>query len=389
VYLLEKKIKSIDDLMSIADLDPRHQTGEIIGSMTTSVHPRVFDVIAKFIEKNQNDHVLFPSLSAIEEELISETKRMLGLSEDIRGVITSGGTESNILALYAFKKTFSSRTVISLESAHQSISKAAALLELNIVKVKVNDDGYYNPDELQGMLARYPNSVLVLTMGTTEIGRVDPITPIIDSIRKYHIHVHIDGAMGGFTYPFTNPKEFSKYVELVNEGLASFSTDYHKFPGAPIPSSVLFISRILEDKLKWDSHYMPAGYQKGLLGTRPGYSAAGALATLLLKGRDGLAYSAIRSYNLALETMNTLKSKWNLSIPRPDVPLLCVGLGEKELVYRAWSFLWSYGIRTYFCSKPPGLRIVFMPHIKKKHIDRFIDKLLEFFEQGSREYHER
>ena len=386
---MNKKIQHIEDLMRIADIDPKHQTGEIIGSMTTNIHPRVFDVIAKFIEKNQNDHVLFPSLSIIEEELISETRSILGLSENVSGVITSGGTESNILAIYVAKKTFNSKVVISLESAHQSINKAAALLDLNIVKVKINDDGYYNSDELQSILARYPNSILVITMGTTEIGRVDPITPIIDSIIKYNIHVHIDGAMGGFTYPFTNPQEFDKYVELVDEGLASFSTDYHKFPGAPIPSSVLFINNKLENKLRWSSHYMPAGYQKGLLGTRPGYSAAAALATLLLKGKDGLAKSAIESYGLALDTMKTLKEKFDLVIPKPDVPLICVGLGKEEIVSKAWKFLWDSGIKTYYCSRPPGLRVVFMPHVKKKHVDKFVEKLSEFLRNIYSETHDR
>lgn len=371
-------VDTLEDILRLADIDPKHQTGEIVGSMTTNIHPKVFDVILKYIEKNQNDTTLYPSLSIIEGELISRTREILGLTDNVRGIITSGGTESNILAIFAAKKVYGSRTVIYLESAHQSVAKAAALLELNSVKVPVDINGYYGKGLLEKVLAKNPNSILVLTMGTTEIGRVDPIEPVIDAIGKYNVHLHIDGAMGGFTYPFTHSKSFAKYAELINEGLASFSADYHKFVGAPVPSSVLFLNASMEEKVKWGSHYMPSGYQKGLLGTRPGYSAAGALATLLIKKKEGLSKSALEAYSLALHTKEALENKAAFTIPKPDVPLLCIGLGDMELAKRAWEFLWNNGIKTYYCSKPAGLRIVFMPHVTKKHTQRLIERLLQF-----------
>lgn len=381
----ETRIERLEDIMKLADIDPKHQTGEIIGSMTTNIHPRVFDIVSKFIEKNQNDHVLFPSLSIIEDSLLKETRRILGISEDVKGLITSGGTESNILAIYAAKKIYGSKTIISLESAHQSINKAALLLDLNRITLSVDNNGFYNSEEMVKTLARNPNSILVLTMGTTEIGRVDRVDYIVDYIIKYHIHLHIDAAMGGFTYPFTNTREFEVYRELIHQGLASFSTDYHKFPGAPVPSSVLFFNPRMEEAIRWKSHYMPAGFQKGLLGTRPGYSAAGALATLLLRGEEGLSNMAKEALSLALWTKNKLENSWNFEIPTPDVPLICIGMGNEELARRAWKHLWDNGIKTYYCSKPIGLRVVFMPHVTKRSIEKLVGRLLEVLQHNIRE----
>jgi len=377
------KIENLEDLMRLADSDPRHYTGEIVGSMTTSVHPKVFDVVAKYIEKNQNDHVLFPSLSVVERELLSTTKEMLGLAEEVGGAVTSGGTESNILALYAWKRRYNVRAVIHMESAHQSIVKAAALLGLRTVKVSVDRDGYYNREELERAIARNPNSILVITMGTTEIGRVDPIAPLLDLVEKYNVHVHIDGALGGFTYPFTNKEDFKEYAELVNRGVATLSADYHKFPGAPVPSSALFFERRLEEAIVWESQYMPAGTQKGLLGTRPGYSAAGALATLIVKGKSGLERDAKESLSTALWTRDKLTDLGRFYIPKPDVPLICIGFESSGAIREAWKYLWESGIKTYFCSKPQGLRVVFMPHVRRKHAERLVEKLEEFFRKSS------
>lgn len=80
---------------------PRHSDGSILGSMTTQPHPTAVKAFTEFIHVNGNDPVVFP---VVREALEILVKGVGGLIKAQHGLYTSGGTESNILALYVARK---------------------------------------------------------------------------------------------------------------------------------------------------------------------------------------------------------------------------------------------------------------------------------------------
>lgn len=366
-------------IYEIAKEDPVHEAGEILGSMTTPPPSEVVKLITYFINKNAGDPKLFKSIQMITERLVQLTKELLGIDEELDSVVTSGGTESNILAIYAYRQKTKRQLIVAPDTAHFSIDKASNLLSMKRVVVTTNEAGNFAIEDFAREL-RNKNAVSVLTLGTTELGSVDDVEGVIDFLADTNTPLHIDAALGGFTYPFTHKKKFDKMLsKVINSGIDfSISIDYHKFVGAPIPSGIIFFKKGMLDYIKFRVNYMLTDAQYGLLGTRPGYSAAGALATLLFYGKNRLEDMAKSSLDVALWYRNKILSENLGFVPNvPEVPVVCsqiFGIERDELL----DYLASKRIFLYKCDKAKGIRIVAMPHVKKEHLQRVIDELLEY-----------
>lgn len=132
--------KIISELKKRLDYDFSFSSGRIVGSMCTSPHPFAQSVFCLNIEKNLGDHGLFPSTAQIEKEVIGMLASLLSYSEAV-GNIVSGGTEANIPALWVARNstTRQKNEVIVPDSAHFCFDKAANLLKLKLIKVKLNN----------------------------------------------------------------------------------------------------------------------------------------------------------------------------------------------------------------------------------------------------------
>ncbi len=369
---MDPPIEIYKKILKISENDPLHDKGEILGSMTTSMSPQIMKIVHHFIEKNLGDTFLFHSLKEINNLLLKKTRKALSLPLS-KGLLTSGGTESNILALYAWREALGIKNVIHFEDAHHSIKKACRLLGLECINVSTNK----MDEELEIMVNNKKDSVIVATMGVTDNGRIDNINRIIEVIGEKEIPIHVDAAFGGFTFPFTHPETYQFYISLLEKHrLFTFSVDYHKFLGSPAPASMLFFPNMIEKYLYFDAPYLPEKIQPGILGTRPGYSSAAALYLLEYYGEKGLKERALKAYSLTKYTFRVVKeSKLADKLVEPLVPILCLGYHSEEFAYEVWKSLWEKRFFTYPCRQGRGVRIVFMPHLEKNHIDSFIDTL--------------
>ena len=111
---------------------PRHIDGGILGSMTTWPHEVGVVAFNRFIHVNGNDPVLFPVVRECEEKLVSEVGSLYSAKY---GLHTSGGTESNILAILAAIRNTGSRVVVAPSTVHKSIDKACILMNCKLVKI--------------------------------------------------------------------------------------------------------------------------------------------------------------------------------------------------------------------------------------------------------------
>jgi len=112
-------------LRDARERDFTFSSGRILGSMCTLPHPVAVRAYRMFMETNMGDPELFPGTREVEEEAIDMVGRMLHAPLASGGRMTSGGTESNLTALWIFKNMSGRNEVIVPESAHFSFRKAS------------------------------------------------------------------------------------------------------------------------------------------------------------------------------------------------------------------------------------------------------------------------
>lgn len=373
--LPEKTI--LEELESKLQTDFSYKSGKIIGSMCTNPHPLARKVFSRYLEKNLGDSGLFPAATKIEKETI----RMLGTilsNPKASGHIVTGGTEANILALWAAKK-LADKTICQVivpASAHCSFDKAGDLLGLKIVKVKLNDRFQVDVEAVRKAM-NFETIAIVGIAGTTGLGVVDPIDELSELAVTNNLYFHVDAAFGGFVLPFM--KELGHDVPSFDfslPGVSSITVDPHKMGMAPIPAGgILFRNENLRKTVSCDIPYLSGGETEHatLVGTRSGASAAAVYAVMNHLGRHGyqkivkecmrltlrLAQEIpkIKGFKLAIEpTTNVIGLRSNLfSIPRI----------AQELRQRGWAI-------SLF---PNHVRIVIMPHVREIHVERLLQDL--------------
>ena len=159
-------------------------------------------VYARFLEKNLGDSGLFPATAELEKETIQMIGSLLS-NEKASGHIITGGTEANILALWAAKKSAKKEKceVIVPASAHCSFDKAGDLLDIKIVRVRLDSKFQVDTDAVAKAIT--PNTIAVVGVaGTTGLGAVDPIARLSEIALDNGLYLHVDAAFGGFVLPF-------------------------------------------------------------------------------------------------------------------------------------------------------------------------------------------
>ncbi|HEY2698318.1 MAG TPA: aminotransferase class V-fold PLP-dependent enzyme [Pseudonocardiaceae bacterium] len=151
-------------------------------------------------------------------------------------LITSGGTESNQLALLLARELTGSVTPVCGINSHHSVARAAWLLGLPQPIVVDCANERIRPDALRAALAETLGPTLVVaTAGTTNAGAIDPLPVIADLARAHNARLHVDAAYGGSLL-------FSLAHAPLLEGIERADTvalDLHKLGWQPIPAGVL------------------------------------------------------------------------------------------------------------------------------------------------------
>ncbi|CAL2078155.1 Diaminobutyrate-pyruvate transaminase & L-2,4-diaminobutyrate decarboxylase [Tenacibaculum sp. 190524A02b] len=196
----------------------------------------------------------------IEQEVIKWISNELTLPETTDGVFTSGGTQSNFMALlmardhYAFANygvnikqngwfdEVSKFRIFCSEKAHFSIKKNAALLGMgydSVIPVKTDDEMRMDVNELVLAIEKVKQEgnipiAVVATLGTTDYGSFDPLETISKVAKEYKMWLHADGAYGGCFVLTDTHKHHFEYMDKVD----SVTIDFHKTLFQPVCSSV-------------------------------------------------------------------------------------------------------------------------------------------------------
>ncbi|MFJ2790888.1 pyridoxal phosphate-dependent decarboxylase family protein [Streptomyces sp. NPDC087290] len=154
-------------------------------------------------------------------------------------LITTGGTESNQLALLLARERNGPVQTICATNAHHSITRAAWLLGLPTPLTIPAPNGVMDLTALHQALTHHRHQPLLVTAtaGTTDTGQIDPLTAIADLCTTHGAELHIDAAYGG-------PLLFSPTHRNKIHGLDrahSVTLDLHKLGWQPAPAGILAV----------------------------------------------------------------------------------------------------------------------------------------------------
>ena len=355
-------------LRSILGKLPDHYTGGILGSMTTPPHPLGAAVFQLFHLYNINDIELFAELRKLEVEAAAMMGEIMGCRA-CTGMVTSGGSEANLAALYLARE-HGYRTVYAAPTAHDSVFKAARFLGMKLVRVGLDSRYKLSIEDLEAKMASQGPGVVVATLGTTGLGVLDPIEEIALVAERSGSVVHVDAALGGFVAPLIYP---GRKFGFQNPGVMSVTMDPHKLGLAPMPAGGLVVrSDGWFEPLVFESSYMPARKQIGLLGTRTAASAVATWAVMKHLGLEGYRRQARRLIGLAKRLARLARDSGLQVAAEPEVPVVCIETSNADY---ALEKLASRGLLLYRCGVVEGVRAVIMPHVTYRHLKKVVETL--------------
>ncbi len=196
------------------------------------------EALAMFASSNGLDPTAFPSLLRMENDLVALTGGLLDAPDGYAGSVTSGGTESILLAVLAARHGSGTTdpSMVIPASAHAAFHKAAEFLGVRAVLVDV-DPVTLRADPTAMAAAIDDTTVLVVASAPSYAhGVVDPVTEIAALAAERGIRCHVDACIGGWVLPHldgTAPWTFAV------DGVTSISVDLHKYAYTPKGVSVL------------------------------------------------------------------------------------------------------------------------------------------------------
>ena len=362
------------ELRKIREQDAKYQDGKILCSMCTNPHTIARTSHRLFLHSNLGDPGLFPGSRRLEKEVIVKLADLLNCKNSV-GFIVSGGTEANLLALLAARNrsNVSKPEVIIPESAHFSFIKICSLLRLKPVQASLDDSYRVDPESVRRCLSR--NTIaLVGTAGTAELGVVDPIRKLSEIALANRIHLHVDAAFGGLVIPFlevANDAAFEFDFRL--DGVGSITVDPHKMGLSTLPAGgIFFRNHTLLEYIKTETPYLTDGLQYTFVGTRPGASVAATWAVFESLGREGFKSVVARCIELTKLLSRGFESLGLKLLVKPTLNIVAFRCKKSKLVTEK---LREHGWFVSYVPRLDCIRIVVMPHLKKKHVLAFLRDL--------------
>lgn len=265
-----------------------------------------------------------PSVRKMEAEVIRMTAEMLHGDENTRGMMTTGGTESIILAVRShYQNAIKNKGIpankcemIMSENGHPAWLKGCELMGIKPIMIPLDKRNALDIKKTEEKINK--NTILVVTSAPSyPHGVIDDIEAIATMCKQYNVPVHVDACLGGFVEAWGTDAGYNvPLFDFRVDNVMSISCDTHKYGYAPKGSSVLLLrNQTLRDIIffcfpKW----MGGVYcSPSIPGSRAGSAIAGAWASLLYTGKQGYIdvtkkiLETAKRIKMGLSKMNNIK----------------------------------------------------------------------------------
>jgi glutamate/tyrosine decarboxylase-like PLP-dependent enzyme len=192
----------------------------------------------------------------LEIEAVREIAGLFGWAEYL-GHLTSSGTLANLEALWIAGQLAPGKRIVGSDQAHYTHSRISAVLKLEFTAIASDSRARMSVEDLEAELREGDVGTVVVTLGTTALGAVDPLDQILALRERYGFRVHVDGAYGGYFRLILD--ELAEPARLAYEAVSqadSIVVDPHKHGLQPYGCGcVLFRDPAVGRFYKHDSPY--------------------------------------------------------------------------------------------------------------------------------------
>lgn len=251
-----------------------------------------------FFSENALNPMAFKSLRRFEHETIRMCADLFHGDDETVGLVTSGGTESLIMAIKAYRDRARKQKpwilkpeIIVPETAHSAIDKGGYYFDVKLRHAPVGPDFRVDVKAVKKMINR--NTILIIGSAPQyPQGVVDPIAQLAELASSHNIPMHVDACIGGFVLPFIEKLGYPVPVfDFRIPGVTSISADIHKYGYAAKGASALVYRNMSYMKYQFFIYTEWKGggiyASPSFPGTRPGGPIAAAWATMKKLGEEG------------------------------------------------------------------------------------------------------
>lgn len=166
------------------------------GQMLKPPHQIAWAAYALAMSINPNNHALDggPPSSEMEKEVLADLAQFFGYENSFLGHLTASGTIANLEALWVARQTHPGKKIAFSGSAHYTHERMCGVLGVNTQIIDVDSNGNFNLESLKSAEI----GTVVVTLGTTGLGEVEPLDQVLAWTQQHGIRLHIDAAYGGF-----------------------------------------------------------------------------------------------------------------------------------------------------------------------------------------------
>src|SRR5690554_1301125 len=389
-YLPEKGAQSeelLQRMESFKAKDLNWQEGKFFGYVFYAgedIYQVAQRAYASFMSTNGLNPSAFPSLRKMESEVVHMTANLLNGDDSVTGSMTSGGTESIMMAVLSAREwakkhggIIGTPEVLAPSTAHPAFPKACHFFGLKYVEAPIDNDYRVNVEEMKKLITPQ-TALLIASAPQYPHGVIDPVEEVAKLAEQNGLLCHIDCCVGGYLLPFLEkggvmlPK-----FDFRVPGVTSISADTHKYGYAAKGASVvLYRNR----DLRRGQFYIKTDWSGGIYGspsfagTRPGGAIAAAWAVLNYIGEERYVQLQMDTYRCTQILKKGVKAIDGLQVlGSPEATLFAIA-SDRYDVHSIADEMTELGWYINRQQLPPSLHIfVTAAHIGKEEM--FLDDL--------------
>ena len=333
---------------------------------------------------------LWPSATKFEAEIVAMTASMLGARHaapelPVVGTVSSGGTESILLAMKAYRdfarerRGIATPEIVAPVTAHAAFDKAARFFGMPLVRVPVDDGFRANLSALADAITER-TAVVVGSAPSFPHGVIDPIPQIAELAAERRVACHVDACLGGFILPWAERLGYPvPPFDFRLPGVTSMSADTHKYGYAAKGSSVvLYRGR----ELRQFQYYTVTDWPGGLYlsptfaGSRPGALSATCWAAMVSIGETGYTEAARRILAAGARIRDGIAAIPGLSVLGDPLWVVAFGAADGLDIYQVMENMSHRGWSLNGLQRPAAVHIaVTLRHTQPGVADRFLADL--------------
>ena len=315
--------------------------GSRLFSLVYGTRPDVMEVAKdaylRFFSENALNPMTFPSLRKFESEVLAMTQDLFHAPEGAAGTMSSGGTESLLLAVKtardwarAERPDVKEPEILLPVTAHPALHKAAHMVGVKPVVVPMRADFTADVDAAKALFS--DRTILVVASAPQyPHGVMDPVSELAALASSRGVLCHVDACIGGFLLPWVEKlgHEVPPWDFRV-PGVTSISADLHKYGyAAKGASTILYRTHALRRHQYFVHADWPGGLfgSPSVLGTRPGGAIAAAWAVMTYLGEEGYLDLARRAMSATGKIMRGVAETPGLEILGKPV-MACIAIGS-------------------------------------------------------------